>query len=101
MIKKSIIFILVLMLIIPTISVTLSSTKITNESSEEQPNDKGYSHNILGEFFTMTTCVPCKYAHQALKNIYKADWHPFYYITLVYDEPYGNKWAFQRKQELG
>jgi len=56
-----------------------------------------FTHSVLGEFGTATTCVPCKYAHQALKIIYNHSWYPFYYVTLVRNK---NDHAFLRTNEL-
>ncbi len=56
------------------------------------------THTILGEFFTMVDCEPSRYAHAALKIIYSGEYHPFYYVTHLYDV---NKNAKQRCDELG
>ena len=86
------------MLVFSTVAGAMSSINTTTKSEDPEPFDKSYSHNILGEYFTMTTCVPCKYAHTALKNLYAGGYHPFYYITYVYDA--SNK-SRDRKFELG
>lgn len=57
-----------------------------------------FSHTVLGESQTAWWCQYCKYAHQALQNIYNAGWYPFYYITL---ETSRNVHAMARAQELG
>jgi len=95
--KKKIVGILVFMLVFPTVAGAISSANTEIKSLNKASTEEGYSHNILGEFFTYTTCQPCKYAHAALKNLYKGGWHPFYYISMVYDK---NKWAKQRHDEL-
>jgi hypothetical protein len=59
--------------------------------------EKSYSHTILSEYFTITTCEPCKYAHRALRNLFYGEYHPFWYITYVYNK---NEQAKQRKSEL-
>ncbi|KYK20776.1 hypothetical protein AYK24_03570 [Thermoplasmatales archaeon SG8-52-4] len=59
--------------------------------------EKIYSHNISGEFFTLTTCTYCKYAHKALKNIYNGNNYPFNYISFVYNK---NEHASERYGEL-
>jgi glutaredoxin len=41
------------------------------------------THTVLGEYATSTTCTYCKYAHGALKALYKGGWHDFYYVSLV------------------
>ncbi|MFW6121107.1 MAG: hypothetical protein ACOC80_09450, partial [Petrotogales bacterium] len=95
--KEKFIYVIICVLIISTIAGAAASASI---KSIERANvsTESYSHNILGEYFTYTTCQPCKYAHAALKNLYAGGWHPFYYITMVYDV---NKWAKQRHDELG
>ncbi len=60
-------------------------------------NKSDFTHTVLGEFGTATTCVPCKYAHQALKEIYACEWYLFYYVTLVRDK---NNHALKRTEEL-
>ncbi len=56
------------------------------------------THTVLGESGTATWCGFCKYAHGALKAIYKGDWHDFYYVSLVDDK---NTHAADRIDELG
>jgi len=56
------------------------------------------THTVLGEYGTATWCGYCKYAHGALKAIYKGDWHDFYYVSLVDDK---NTHAADRIDELG
>lgn len=51
------------------------------------------THRVLGEYGTATWCGYCKYAHGALKEIYKNDWHDFNYVSLVCDK---NTHSYQR-----
>ena len=98
--KKKIVVILICVLMFSTFASAYSSIDI---SSDKETSNMDYSHNILSEFFTLTTCEPCKYCHQALINIYanKTKWNrPFYYVTMVYDDKWGNKWAENRSDEL-
>jgi len=97
MVNKKIIGILVCMFLISIPAGVLSSANTSLKLSNEESANYTYSHNILGEFFTMSTCVPCKYSHRALKNIYTGEYHPFFYISMVYVK---NKWAQQRYGEL-
>jgi hypothetical protein len=55
-----------------TVAGSLPSTDIGIKQSENETksSNMAYSHDILGEFFTLTTCVPCKYSHRALKYLY-------------------------------
>ena len=84
--KGKIIPILICMLMLTTFANGITHEKTANEPPENETNNRDYSHSIIGEYFTMTTCVPCKYAHAALKDLYKNDYHPFYYITYVYNK---------------
>ena len=95
---RKIVYILACMLILSSIVGALSSANATIKSNDPKPIDKSYSHTILGEYFTMTTCVPCKYVHQALYKVFYAHYHPFYYITYVYNRNNNSK---DRKEELG
>jgi len=94
--NKKILCIIVCMLML-SISGNLLSQSKELKTYDKSTASNGYSHNIIGEYFTYTTCEPCKYAHVALKNLYKGGWHPFYYISMVYDK---NKWALERHDEL-
>ena len=44
------------------------------------------THRVLGEYGTATWCGYCKYAHGALKELYKGEWHEFNYVSLVCDK---------------
>ena len=56
------------------------------------------THTVLGEYGTATWCGYCKYAHGALKALYKGEWHDFYYVSLVDDK---NTHAADRIDDLG
>lgn len=56
------------------------------------------THTVIGEYGTATWCGYCKYAHGALKALYKGDWHDFYYVSLVDDK---NTHAATRVDQLG
>ena len=97
--KKKIVGILICMLIFTTFTGAISSSSNISKSINESVDDMAYSHTILGEYGTYTGCEPCKYAHRALKYVYAGEYHPFYYVTFVYDK---NTHAYQRiKNELG
>ena len=100
--NKKILCIIVCILML-SISGNLISQSKELKTYDKSTSDRDYTHTILAEYFTYTTCEPCKYAHQALKNIYKyhqnnLGYHPFYYISMVYDV---NDWALERHDELG
>jgi hypothetical protein len=95
--KKKIICISVCVLLLVTYAGAISSPNLEfNKSKNSNPYPE-YTHTILGEYFTLEDCTPSKYSHRALMNLFCGEYHPFYYITLVYDE---NKWAEQRADEL-
>jgi len=94
--RRIIIGVLISMLVLSSGMGAFTSATTQKKSIDPEPI-ADYSHNVLGEFFTLTTCVPCKYSHTALKNIYAAGWHPFYYVTYVSDK---NNNSNQRKNEL-
>jgi len=97
--KELIVGTLVCMLVFTTFAGAISSTNTSTKSNDNEPANRAYSHTILGEFGTYTGVEPSKYAHTALKNLYAGGYHPFYYITYVYDK---NTHAYQRiKDELG
>ena len=97
MLNKKIIGIFLCIFLLSISAGALSSANTTIKFLNKESANFSYSHNILGEFFTMTTCVPCKYSHRALKNLYDGEYHPFNYISMVYVK---NKWAQQRYGEL-
>ena len=101
--REKIIGILIFMLMFSTVAGAFSQVNMQSESSDSkiESNDRSYTHFVLGEYGTMTTCVPCKYAHRALQYLWqnRTNWDlPFYYITYVYNK---NNWSYQRmKNEL-
>ena len=100
--KNKIICFSVCMLLLVTYAGAVTTPDVKVITSNKSRSNFDYSHGILGEFFTLTTCVPCKYTHRALKALYKGEYHPFEYLTLVYDEEEfgGSLWAKQRHGEL-
>ena len=67
---------------------------IASSSAKEEPlGDPLATHRVLGEFGTATWCGYCKYAHGALKEIYRNEWHEFNYVSLVCDK---NTHAYKR-----
>ncbi|MFH1101250.1 MAG: Ig-like domain-containing protein [Methanobacteriota archaeon] len=87
--KKFILMLIVGLLIVSQIPTTFFVTPVKGYS---------FSHTVLGEMETAWWCQYCKFAHQALQNIYAAGWYPFYYTSL---ETAKNKHAMARAVELG
>jgi hypothetical protein len=96
--RKIIICLIMYMLVFTTVAGAISSINLPMKSKDKGNASMSYSHTIIGEFFTMTTCEPCKYSHRALKALYYNGYHPFYFVTFVYDV---NKKAKTRHDELG
>ncbi|MBU0497639.1 MAG: hypothetical protein KKC68_07540 [Candidatus Thermoplasmatota archaeon] len=94
---KSIAILFICFMLIGT-TVAAAVPQLVQTPPQEEPTSRLYSHTILGEYATATWCGYCKYAHGALKNLYKGGWHPFYYISLVDDK---NTHADARNSELG
>ncbi len=59
---------------------------IIQSSAEQSGSNDFATHTVLGEYGTATWCGYCKYAHGALKELYKGGWHDFYYVSLVCDK---------------
>jgi hypothetical protein len=96
--RRIIIGVLFSMLVLSSGMGAFTAATTQEKIIEPEPIDyRDYSHNIFAEFFTMTTCVPCKYVHAALVNLYDGEYHPFYYITYVYNK---NNNSRMRKNEL-
>jgi len=79
--KRKIFCILVWILMFSSAASVMSSANISIKPTDPEPRDRDYSHNILGEYFTQTTCVPCKYAHSALRHYTQVD--GIHFIILV------------------
>lgn len=95
--RKKLLAIIVFLLLSFSFFGTISSAYKEDKLIYKRPIYNEYSHTILGEFFTNTSIIPCKYSHLALKELYDEGWHPFYYITYLCDKNNNSK---QRKTEL-
>jgi len=98
--KLKIICIIIFIILVSTYVQAISHSNnslIEVSTSNPKLSEKIFSHNVCGEFFTLTTCTYCKYAHKALKNIFARNNLPFYYISLVCNK---NEHASERFGEL-
>jgi len=88
------------MLVFSIVAGTMVSANLDKKPINENPFEISLSqtHTILGEFGTATWCNFCKYAHGALKALFKGGWHDFYYVSLVDDK---NTHAEDRIDEYG
>ena len=59
---------------------------VAQQSDGKNQGNNLATHTVLGEYGTATWCGYCKYAHGALKNIFKGQWFPFYYVSMVDDK---------------
>ncbi|MBE3137721.1 MAG: PKD domain-containing protein [Thermoplasmata archaeon] len=57
-----------------------------NNIKEESQGKNLLTHTVFAEYGTATWCGYCKYAHGALMNIFKNEWFPFYYVSMVDDK---------------
>ncbi|KYK29537.1 hypothetical protein AYK20_05185 [Thermoplasmatales archaeon SG8-52-1] len=95
--KKKLVAIFVCFFISFSFVGTISSISLKKKSIDYNSINLDFTHTILGEFFTINACVPSKYSHQALKELYAEGYHPFYYITYIYDKNNNSK---MRRNEL-
>ncbi len=70
--KKKLIFVLVCMLVFSTVAGAISSSKTSNESSDEMTIGRD-PHTVLAEFGTSTTCPYCPSHENYLKQVV-GDW---------------------------
>ena len=70
------------------------NNKLDIEAYEGKTSD--ITHTVFAEFGTGTWCGYCKFAHNALKNIYAEGNYDFYYVSLVEDK---NEYALDRIDE--
>jgi len=85
---KKITLCLVGMLVLSMFAGSMVSANQVKKTNIENPfeNELTQTHTVLGEFGTATWCGYCKYAHGALKALFKGQWHDFYYVSLVDDK---------------
>jgi glutaredoxin len=77
----------ILSIIILGLLLTGASGLFLIQSSAEKNRSNNFAtHTVLGEYGTATWCGYCKYAHGALKAIYKGGWQNFNYVSLVCDK---------------
>ena len=91
--------IIFLMLAIP---ITSASEMLPDDKSvlskNSQAINQDFTHNVMVEYGTLTTCPPCVTANAQLYSIYQSGDLDFNYVTLVWDR--GNPRVRSRLQEL-
>ncbi len=99
--QNKIIGFIVCILVFTSLAGAINTNDISIQSEKKESANAAHTHIVLSEFGTYTTCIYCKYAHEALIYLFfnRGDDYPFYYVTHVYDV---NVWANSRvKGELG
>lgn len=99
---KKIIITYILCLIIITPFAAASPTAINTIKKEINPTitfNENFTHTVMAEYGTTTTCPYCVTASAQLYSIYTSGDLDFYYVSLVYDE--ANMNVKSRFTELG
>jgi len=77
-----------------SMETAIESTFVRNNSPEKLD---GYTHTVMVEACTATTCPPCATAAAVMHDIYYSGEYDFYYVALVANK---NNYANQRCAEL-
>ena len=90
--KKYIIVGIVAILIIMPIagSSNTSQINVNKEIKTMKFSTYNFTHAVLAEYATTTTCPYCPTASNQLWSIYNSDDYDFYFVTLVGDQNYKN-----------
>jgi hypothetical protein len=99
--KKIIVLgILILIMIAPVAAAIPTLTnEIKTSTKQSSGTQQEFTHTVLAEYGTTTTCPYCVTASSQLYSIYNSGDLDFYYVSLVYDT--GNMNVRQRLQQLG
>jgi len=90
--------VLAILMIMPIIgAANITNNKIEVQSSDILSGDD-FTHTVIGEYVTTTSCGYCPTASSQLYSIYNSEDYEFYYITLVADM---NSKIYSRVTELG
>lgn len=98
---KKIIFgcIVLIMLVFPITGASeIFSQNIIETDETTNAFGQEFTHSVLAEYGTMTTCPPCVNANAQLNSIYESGDLDFSYVTLVWDR--GNSRVRGRLTEL-
>lgn len=87
------------MLVAPVASaIPMSQTTLDTQTMSGTINYQNFSHTVLAEYATTTTCGYCPTASSQLYSIYNSGDYDFYYVSLVAD---ANTKIYGRVKELG
>lgn len=98
--KKNIITGLIILMMITPIATAIPTVTNTVKESINESNSfqENFTHSVLTEYGTLTTCGPCVTASSQLYSIYNSGDLDFYYVSLVWDK--GNLHVRNRLTEL-
>ena len=68
----------------PLMMVLAQNEEIDNIVEQNSKDD--FTHTVLCEFGSYSTCTPCTYAAQYLYDIFESGTLDFYCVSLVYDK---------------
>ena len=86
------------MLAIPLTSAAELLPNNSELNKDTQVLNQAFTHKVLVEYGSLTTCPPCVTAHAMLNSVYESGDLDFNYVTLVWDE--GNYRVRERLSEL-
>jgi len=97
--KYLIMGIIALMLMVPIAGAShvMSKNKV-EMATPTQTSMEDFTHAVIAEYATTTTCGYCPTASSQLYSIYNSGDYDFYYVSLVSDANYK---IYSRVQELG
>lgn len=97
--KRYLYLLILATLVIGPIAGAVNLQSIDQIDSPSTMEFSEFSHTVMVEYGTLTTCGPCVTASAQLYSIYESGDLDFYYVSLVWDE--GNQNVRQRLIELG
>jgi hypothetical protein len=87
------------LLLLPIAGALPSQEPIHITAQTPENLSQEFTHTVMVEYATLTTCPPCVIASGQLFSIYESGDLDFYYVSLVSDE--GNQNVRKRLNELG
>jgi hypothetical protein len=92
--------IIIFMMITPlAVATTIATNTVKNDAKQSSSSMQNFTHTVMTEYGTTTTCPYCVIASGQLYSIYNSDDLDFYYVSLVWDK--GNANVRGRLNELG
>ena len=97
--KRYLYLLIIATLVIGPIAGAASYQSLDRMETSSTTGFSEFTHTVMVEYGTLTTCGPCVTASAQLYSIYESGDLDFYYVSLVWDE--GNQNVRQRLIELG